>query len=371
MTTVRSVYQTKVEHLGTSTTTLSNVQSWSLNSGRQNLSDNYRSAIMTIEGRVPSSLPAIKVGDTIRVTIQAYLDGVAVTLPTSLTEHVGRVSNVTIDYGPTPAMDRWTIVTEDAIAILGRATFTGTVTSGTVTGNAAKQITDAVGVTMTIAGSSIPSVSTVKATTFAAANALDAFQTYANTEFAYVVQQGDELLWIPRKGWTYTGSIATFSDSTTPDPSFLDYVGLQVTGLADTVAEEVVVSIRDGNTVSTGAGQTYIDWQTYDSSDSQAGDLAQFIKILFTNDLPVPYQLTYLLTGQDPTRCIELISPDLRQIDLEFRGTTSKAIVLGYSVSITPEIARSTLNLLPIQQIPVFQLDSTTNGILDTNQLGY
>ena len=370
MAVFQSTYSAKVEHIAGATTELDSVQSVTITQGRQNLSDSYRSTVITIEGRDPGDLPNIKVGDTIRVTIEAFDSGSPVTLPSYETEHEGRVANVVIDYGPIAAMDRWTITTEDAIAVLGRGTFTGSVTSGTVTGDAAKQITDSLGITMTIAGSSVPSVSTVKATTFDSANALDAFQIYANTEMAYVVQQGPELLWVPRKGWTYTGSICTFSDDLT-DPSYLGYQALQVSGLADTVADEVVIAIRDGNTVTSGPGDTYVEFQTYDSSDAQAGDLADYIKILFTNDEPVPYQLSYLFTGQDPEIVLGPVAAELRQIDLEFRGTTSKAIVLGFTISITPDIARATLNLLSIQQIPLFQLDIATNGILDTNQLGY
>ena len=371
MTVFQSTYSAKVEHISGVTTELDSVQSVTITQGRQNLSDSYRSTVITIEGRDPDDLPAIKVGDTILVTIEAFDDGTPVTLDTYMTEHEGRVANVVIDYGPIPAMDRWTITTEDAIAVLGRGSFTGSVTAGTVTGDAAKQITDSLGITMTIAGSSVPSVSTVKATTFDSANALDAFQVYANTEMAYVVQQGPELLWVPRKGWTYTGSAETFSDDPAADPSFLRYQSLQVSGLADTVAEEVIIAIRDGDTVTSGPGETYVEFQTYDSSNSQAGDLADYIKILFTNDEPVPYQLSYLLTGQDPERVLEPVAAELRQIDLEFRGNDSKAIVLGFTISITPDIARATLNLLSIQQIPLFQLDIATNGILDTNQLGY
>lgn len=371
MTTYNSTYSAKVEHIAGVTTTLSEVQGVTIRQGRANLSDTYKAAVITIEGRVPSSLPNIKVGDTIKVTLRAFNNGVEVTLPAYESEHTGRVSDIQIDYGVIPALDRWTITTEDAIAVLGRKVVNVTVTAGTVTGNAAKQITDAAGVTMTIASSSVPSISTVKATTFTAANALDAFQTYANTELAFVVQQGDELLWIPRYGWTYTGSICTFSDAVPLDPSYLEYQKLSVGNLADTVAQQVVVSIRDGNTVTTGAGDTYVDFQTYDSSDSQALDLAQFIKALFTNESPVPFQLSYLFNGQDPDRVLEPVSAELRQIDLNFRGTTSKALVLGFTISITPEAARATLNLLAIEQIPVFTLNSATNGVLNKNVLSY
>ena len=371
MTTYNSTYSTKVEHIAASTTTLSDVQGVTIRQGRANLSDQYRAAVMTIEGRTPSSLPNIKIGDTIKVTIRAFNNGVEVTLPAWEKEHTGRVADIQIDYGVIPALDRWTITTEDAIAVLGRAAVDVTVTAGTVTGNAAKQITDAAGVTMTIAGSSVPSISTVKATTFTAANALDAFQTYANTELAFVVQQGDELLWIPRSGWTFTGSAVTFSDESPIDPSHLKFQQLGVGNLADTVAQEVVISIKDGNTVSTAPGNTYVEFQTYDSSDAQALNLAQFIKALFTNNKPLPFSLSYLFNGQDPDRVLEAVSTELRQITLKFRGTTSQAIVLGFTISITPEVARASLNLLAIEQVPFLVLDNTTQGILDTNVLGY
>lgn len=371
MPAVKSAFSAKVEHIATATTVLDEVQDVTITQGRANLSDQYRSATMTISGRVPSGLPNIKIGDQIKVTVEAKIDGVAQTLPTYLTVHTGRVADLVIEYGIVPALDTWTITTEDAIAVLGRAVVSLTVAEGTVTGNAAKQITDAVGVPMAIAGSSIPSISTVKATTFDKANALDAFQTYANTEMAFVVQQGDQLQWEPRKGWTYTGSIETFSDEIPGNSSDLRFQSLQVSNLADTVAEVVVIAIRDGATVSAGTGKKYIEFNTYDSSAAQATNLAQFIKALFTNDEPVPYQLSYLLTGQDPTRALEPTANELRQITLKVRGTTNLAIVLGYTLSITPEVCRASLNLLDINQIPVFTLDTTTNGVLNVNVLGY
>lgn len=371
MPDVNSTYSAKVEHISGSTTVLSNVQDVTITQGRANLSDSYRSATMTISGRVPSSLPNIKIGDQIKVTIEAKINGIAQSLPAYLTEHAGRVADLVIDYGIVPALDTWTITTEDAIAVLGRAAVSLSVSAGTVTGNAAKRITDAVGVTMTIAGSSVPSISTVKATTFDKANALDAFQTYANTEMAFVVQQGDQLLWVPRQGWTYTGSIVTFSDNVPLDPLYLEFTSLQVSNLADTVADVVVIAIRDGSTVSAGTGNTYVEFNTYDSSTTQATNLAQFIKALFTNDEPVPYQMSYLLTGQEPSRALQPVANELRQITLEFRGTTNLAIVMGYTISISTEVARASLNLLDINQIPVFTLNSTTNGVLNSNVLSY
>lgn len=371
MPTFNSRFSAKVERLGTPNIELDDVQSVIMTQGRSNLSDPYRSAVMTIEGRNPSALPNIQIGDELLVTVEAFNNDLPVTLPDWEALRYGRVTNIEIMYGPIPSMDTWRITTEDAIAVLGRQAVTVTVAAGTVTSDAAKQITDAAGITMTIAGSSRPSPSTVKATTFTDANALYAFQTYANTEMAYVVQQGDELLWVPRQGWTYTGSAITFSDETPLDPTYLNFQGLNVSNLSDAVAQEVIISIRDGDTVSTGAGATYLELQTYDSSSAQALNLAQYVKALFTNSEPVPYQLSYMLTGQDPELVLTAVATELRQITLRFRGDVSQAIVLGFTLSITPEVAYASLNLLAIAQIPLFQLDTVTNGVLDQNVLGY
>ncbi len=58
-------------------------------------------------------------------------------------------------------------------------------------------------------------------------------------------------------------------------------------------------------------------------------------------------------------------------MNLNYRGNETQAIVLGFSIFITPDVARATLNLLDIDQIPLFQLDIPSNGVLDQNVLGY
>lgn len=364
-----SVFGFTAEHVAGTTTQLDSVQTLNITQGRANLSDSYRSAVMRITGRNPEDLPAIKVGDQITVTLTAFNNGTPVALDPWEAVRIGRVANIEVDYGVIPEMDTWTITTEDAIAVLGRATITGTIPAGTSVSSAAFTVCDQAGVPLTVAAGA--SSTTVKATTFDKANALDAFQTYANTEMAFVVQQGDELKWIPRQGWTYTGSAQTFSDVIPLDPSYLQFQSLTVGNVADTVAQEVVISIRDGDTISTGAGTTYLDLQTYDASNSQALDLANYVKALFTNDEPVPFQLGYMLTGQDPGLVFGAVATELRQIDIEYRGNTTTAIVMGFSISITPDVARASLNLLDIDQIPLFQLDIPSNGVLDQNVLGY
>jgi hypothetical protein len=99
--------------------------------------------------------------------------------------------------------------------------------------------------------------------------------------------------------------------------------------------------------------------------------LGNYIKALFTNEEPVPFQLSYMLTGQDPEAVLGPVATELRQVDVNYRGNQTQAIVMGFTISITPDVARATLNLLDIDQIPLFQLDIPSNGVLDTNVLGY
>lgn len=371
MTVYNSKFSVQVEHLGAITTVLDDVQSAVINQGRQNLSDAYSSATMTIEGRNPQNLPSIKIGDFVQLTIKAYNNGVAVTLPDYMTTHIGRVADFVIEYGTIQAMDTWTIVTEDAMAILGRAIVSLTVTDGTVTSAAAKQITDALGLTMTVQGAT-PSVTTVEGVIFDKENALAAFQKFANTEMAFVIQKGDELIWYPRYLWTDTSPKATFTDDLTASGSTIhNFDGLQIAGLADTSVDEVLISIVNGNTVTSGTGDTYIQFETYSISDTEAVQLASYIKVLFTNKEPQPYSLSFMLTGQNPNTILDVVALELSEIELDYRGNSLASIVMGFSIYITPEVARASLNLLSMNNIQFFILDSATNGILDTNILGY
>lgn len=355
---------------GATTTTLGDVQNVVISQGRNNLSDTYKSATITIEGRDPDGLPTIRIDDALEVTLELYDNG---TLSDTVV-FTGRVANYERDYGVIPDLDRWVIRTEDAVAVLGRTVVTTTIAAGTTTSAAAKQICDAAGVTLNgSTGAIANTVSTTKEVVLDKANALDAFQTVANTELAFVVQQGDELLWRVRGAWTITGSITIFTDDDNYAADYLLIQGLQFSSLADTVADEVLIEVRDGATYTsgTGTGATTFSLQTYSETAAQAEDLADYVKALFTDDEPQPYSLTYLLNGQNPTEVLYPIEQELRQVGIYFRGTRYDAIVTGFTLSITPEFARATLNLLSRQQVPFLQLDDALYGILDQNVLAY
>jgi hypothetical protein len=369
--TFPTTFNALVKHTsGATVTTLADVQNVVISQGRNNLSDTYKSAVINIEGRDPDGLPNIRIGDAIEVTLELYDNG---SLSDS-TVFTGRVANFERDYGVIPELDRWVIRSEDAMAVLGRTVVTTTIAAGTTTSAAAKQICDAAGVTLNgSTGAVADTVTTTKEVILDKANALDAFQTVSNTELAFVVQQGDELLWRVRGAWTITGSITIFTDDDNYASDYLTIQGLQFSSLADTVADEVLIDVRDGATYTTGTstGATTFTLQTYNQNGTQAEDLADYVKALFTDDEPQPYSLTYLLNGQNPSEVLYPIEQELRQVQIYFRGVQYDAIVMGFTLSVTPELTRATLNLLSRQQVPFLQLNDTLYGILDQNVLAY
>lgn len=358
-----------VEHLS-SATFLDNVEQVQITQGRSNLSDSYRSATATIEGRFPDDLPNIKIGDLLEITVELWNAGVL----HDSTAFTVRVADVTNNYGTTSKLDTFSISCEDGMAILGRAALDLTVSAGTTTTAAAEAVCNAVGgVTFVSTGGT--TTTTVNAQTFDNANALDVFQTYANTELAFVVQQGDTLQWTLRNGWTNQGSITTFTDDATGYPSggYLVFQALNFSSLADTVADQVIVKVRDGGTYTAGTGNTSVTFDAFSQTAADAQGLADFIKVLFTDDEPQPYQLSYLLNGQAPDEVLYPIEPELRQVNIDFRGTLYQAVVLGFTLSVDAQagIARANLNLLSKQQIPFLVLDDPYYGILDTNVLSW
>jgi hypothetical protein len=79
-----------------------------------------------------------------------------------------------------------------------------------------------------------------------------------------------------------------------------------------------------------------------------------------------------LLNNQEATGLLNAVDPNYpKQIELKFRGSTYTAFVLGFSLSVTPEICRATLNLLPSQATNFLILDDTVFGTLNNNKLGF
>jgi hypothetical protein len=350
-----------VEH-GSPAVALTGVQSMTIQYGRPNFSDNYRSATVTIQGRDPDSLPVMKVGDAITIGFASDDGGV----PSQSFNLVYRLANLSIQYGQVTNQDTWTMTCEDAFAYLGRATVDVTITAGLTTAEAIEDVCDAVGITFGQFGST---TTTVGAATHTNANALDLVQTYANTEWAWLVAEGDALRFYSRNGWVNSAQTYVFADDGTGD---LTYQTLDFSGLADTFANKVVVFVRGGSQYESGTGNLSFNLDAYSQTAADAQSLAEYVKAVFGSDEPQPFTLSYLFNGQDPSFVLGPINPSYpARIELTFRTVTYEAFITGFSVSFTPGRYSATLYVMPSQSAQFLILDDPVFGKLDENRLGW
>lgn len=347
----------------TGSVAINNIQSFFFNRGRRTLSDAYRSCSATLAGRVPSALPTLTIGDIVTVTVTAKAGATSQSLAYNF-----RVANIQIDYGLVDTMDTWAIQLEDAFALLGRAAIDLTTTAGTLTTTAANNVCDEVP-QVTFFAPGTATTTTVKATTFENANALDAFQTYANTEFAFVIANGDDIRWFARNVWVNSSQNVTFADDGTGD---LEYQTLTFDSLADAVADKTVVMVRDGAEYTAGTGSLAYELQTYTETAADAQSLAEYLIAVFDSNEPRPFELSYLLTGQDTDHVLDCVDGNYPvQATITFRGSVVNAFVLGFALSVTTELSRCTLFLLPSQSAQFLVLDDASFGKLDENKLGW
>lgn len=346
------------------TATINNVQTLTASMGRANIDEFYRAGRMTLTGRVPSSLPALAVGDTVQVTIQAIDNGV----PDQALNWSLRLIDLTIDYGIIASMDSWAMTLEDAFGLLGRATVSLSVSAGTTTTAAANAVANQVPA-LSFGAFGATTTTTVNAQTFTNANALDLFQTYANTEWAWLAASGNGIKWFTRNAWTASSQITTFADDGTGD---LNYDRLIFNGLAEATASKVVVNVRGGSEYTSGTGDIGLMLDAYSETAGMAQDLAAYIKTVFSSDEAQPFALSYLMNKQDPDRMLRPIDPEYpQQVEITFRGSTYTAFVLGWSGSFVPGAYRVTLNLMPEQAVQFLVLDDPVFGQLDYNRLGF
>lgn len=345
------------------TATISNIQSFTLTSGRTNIDDNYRAGRGVLSGRVPSSLPTLVIDDYVDVTL-ALSDGSG---GLGSIVYQLRVTDVEITYGIVAAEDTWQISLEDAFGLLGRALVSLSVADGTLTTDAAEDVCDQVpDVDFFTVGTA--TTTKVNAQTFTNANALDLFQTYANTEWAFVLANGNGIRWFARNTWVDNANVVAFAD----DGTALEFQTLEFNTLSEATANRVVVNVRGGSSAASGTGAIGLDIDSYSQTDGDALNLAEYVLAVFSSTEPRPFQLSYMLNYQDATDLLKPIDPNYpKQIELDFRGGVYTAFVLGFSLSVTPDVCRATLNLLPAQSVNFLILDDAVFGTLDENRLGF
>ena len=316
----------------------SNVQSVSMRKGRINLTDNYSNGSVTISGRRPDLLPTIKIGDEIYLTI-SYVPLVG--SPWS-SQNNFRVTNVIVEYGIVSSEDTWTITGEDAFGAAGRAIFTRTFSAGTLLQVAATTIGTTVGVPVQVP-TSLPDTVTMSAQTFTDQNALQVLTNLSNTGAGYLWPVDDEIYWYPRN-WQTEVVYQNFTDTGAgSNPTKYDRV--QFAALADTSVTKVIVEPEGLASQSSGTGNNTFVVQTYSETTTEAANLAAYFAGSLTVDVPEPIEISILLDAQSNGTALLALDPR-SGINLTFRGSVYPTIILGFTVSGTPNSTRISYNVI-------------------------
>lgn len=352
---------TTVEHkaVGSSTwTTLSNVQAVELNKGRRKISDGVRPGTVVIEGRRPDLLPQINIADIIRVTLVAN----GVTQQWSF-----RVSDAQINYQIASSADTWSIDGEDALALLGRATYTSTWTTSQSAKARAEQVCIQAGSGLVQITPMWVSTPTSASQTFTDAQALDVFQRLVNTEQAFVDATESLILWSNR-GWQYSLSSYYLTDDgtgTTPGT----YQEIEFRSMADNYADYVIAQ-NDTLSVVDGTGDYSYFLPTLAFDSATLAQLAAWTRQLFSVQKQTPTRVSVLLNSQTTAAAINLLQ-GLTQAIIKLRGTVYWCVIEGYTVSIQPDQTRINFYLSDSSFFKFLVLNDAVYGTLDYNKLGF
>jgi hypothetical protein len=357
---------------------LDDLQTVNITTGRKNVQDPYKAGTANIEGRNPADLPVIEVGDFLR--IEAYPPDESV----QYFMFQGRIADVQIQYGFVPALDRYTIFAEDALANAGRLNVNGSWVAGITTAEAADDILAGTGVPITFPTPLKAGASKVSAQTLTNANLLTVLNELIATEQGSITGgASDSIIWQGRQEFTVSNPSALFTDdpqevSVTPQ---IAYDVLNFASLADNVAAKVIVTPEGLAPQTFGSGTKSFEMKSYDQTTSQAGDLAAYVQSTLTQATDVPYSISSRTSLQSDLFLIALASTGAQErnfVEVELRGTIYNCIINGATVSSDPQDTRVQLYLFAADLSAFFVLDDDFYGVLQTdgppafnNKLGF
>ena len=357
---------------------LDDLQTVNITTGRKGVQDPYKAGTANIEGRNPADLPVIEVGDFL--IVEAYP-------PDESLQYImfqGRIADVEIQFGFVPALDRYTIFAEDALANAGRLNVNGSWVAGITTAEAADDILAGTGVPIVFITPALAGASKVSAQTLTNANLLTVLNELMATEQGNLSSaSNDQIQWQGRNELTVSNPSARFTDnpagvSVTPQ---VVYDVLNFASLADNVATKVIVSPEGLAPQTFGTGTKSFEMKSYDQTTSQAGDLAAYVQSTLTQATDVPFSISTRTSLQSDLFILYLADSGPRErlfVEVELRGTTYNCIINGATVSSDPSDTRVQLYLYAADLSAFFVLDDNFYGVLQddgppafNNKLGF
>ena len=351
-------------------TVLSNVQNITIQKGRVQVQDPFKSATATVQGRDLASLPTVVIGDTIVITAEIGVD--------VYDAFIGVVSDVQVTYGQVASMDTWTIFCEDSVARLGRSLTTDTFSwsAGLTTAQAAiNTASDATGGAVSLSSTGPFSSSTVSAQSPTNTNALQILNQLAATEQGYLYASAPNQVTFRTRAeigtWPLRGDFTDDSLVSVNDTALFDQVVFR--SQADSFYEEVVVEPEGLASQTAGSGARRYSFKSYDQTTTQAQNLADYVLATLQVQDSVPSSISAISEVQYndvALVCATQAGTGIR-CGLILRGESYNLFVEGSTITATPEQARFSLNLVSAEALNFFILDSTVFGRLDADKLGF
>jgi hypothetical protein len=357
---------------------LDDLQTVNITTGRKGVQDPYKAGTANIEGRNPSDLPVIEIGDFLRV--EAYP-------PDESLQYImfnGRIADVQIQFGFVPSLDRYTIFVEDSLANAGRLNVSGSWAAGITTAEAADDILAGTGVPIVFITPALAGASKVSAETLTNENLLTVLNQLMATEQGNLSSaSNDQIQWQGRNELTVSNPSALFTDdpagvSVTPQ---VVYDVLNFASLANNVATKVIVSPEGLAPQTFGTGTKSFEMKSYDQTTSQAGDLAAYVQSTLTQATDVPFSISTRTSLQSDLFILYLADSGPRErlfVEVELRGTIYNCIINGATVSSDPSDTRVQLYLYAADLSSFFVLDNNFYGVLQddgppafNNKLGF
>jgi hypothetical protein len=354
--------------------TIPGVQSVTITRGRQRFQDPFPPTVCTIE-LIPTVGYEFFIGQ--------FLDVRDIDAVFGKGYFVGKITDVQRKYdfpykaltGDAPG-DRIILTCLGGTGLLGLQTFTNyswiTDTSAAVS----KIIADAAGIKLdnTLAlGTAQASAQTYNGSVLEALNKLcvtGQFYLCDFDDFRTVTVSTEPRVYILPPG--QNGTLFTFRDD---GGSGYKYTNIEYLSSIQNSFTQVQVN-PDGlasQSASTGsAPYNTLVQNTYNTSTSDASSLASYLLAVNQQASPVPFVITSTTAAQSDIAdlCDLTYHPLGNLCTVIFRGSTVSASLEGMSATFYLDHASVTCYLAPTLGLP-FILDSASNGVLDTNRLGY
>jgi hypothetical protein len=208
-----------------------------------------------------------------------------------------------------------------------------------------------------------------------------------NTERGVMRCRGYEVLFVARDQINaYAASLPAVSFGRSIGSTRIGYQQFSRTGLGLNFMNTVAVTPTGGaeqvatNSSSiTSYGSAYYSLQSEDSTNAQGLSLAQWIVAVQSDPTVQRFEVEFSDRSQNQNLMTRLLATLIQPYtyDIAYRvpgaasDTNTKAVMEGYTIEITSSESLFRVSLSPAEYYQFFTLDSATQGILNTNRLGW